>query len=201
MNKFLLVSVVTLLIVPCVLAEKGSGDMGKPMPPPMPPMEQNWDKMNEGPHSEMKLPPMMGSGEVKPPMMGSGAKRPPMMGSGDVRPPMMGNGEIRRPVGSGSVKPPMGSGASLEQEMKWLQLAMGKLTPEQRKELLKLIRDYLTSKGVTTPSNNENNGGKRPVMPLVKKMMENKKEWEKTGSGKPLPPPTLPPPTTGSGTL
>ena len=42
--------------------------------------------MNEGPHSEMKLPPMMGSGEVKPPMMGSGAKRPPMMGSGDVRP-------------------------------------------------------------------------------------------------------------------
>ena len=54
--------------------------------------------MNEGPHSEMKLPPMMGSG--------------------DVRPPMMGNGEIRRPVGSGSVKPPMGSGASLEQEMK-----------------------------------------------------------------------------------
>jgi Spy/CpxP family protein refolding chaperone len=36
--------------------------------------------------------------------------------------------------------------------MKGLHLAMGKLTPEQRAELVELIRDYLSSKGITIPA-------------------------------------------------
>lgn len=43
----------------------------------------------------------------------------------------------------------MGSGADMEHEMKWLALALGKLTVEQRSELQKMIRAYLTSKWVT----------------------------------------------------
>jgi hypothetical protein len=49
-------------------------------------------------------------------------------------------------MGTGAIT---GSGADIEREMKWLALALGKLTPEQRIELRKMIREYLTSKWVT----------------------------------------------------
>jgi hypothetical protein len=45
-------------------------------------------------------------------------------------------------------KPPMGSGAMMERETKGLMLAIGALSPADRATLVKMIRDYLVSKGI-----------------------------------------------------
>ena len=45
-------------------------------------------------------------------------------------------------------KPPMGSGAVAEHPMEGIGMAIGKLTPADREALIKMIREYLVSKGV-----------------------------------------------------
>lgn len=49
---------------------------------------------------------------------------------------------------SGIVRPPMGSGAMMEREMKGLHMAMGQLSVADREALVKMIKDYLVSKGI-----------------------------------------------------
>ena len=49
---------------------------------------------------------------------------------------------------TGVVHPPMWSGAMMEQETKGLILAMGQLAPADRATLVKMIKDYLVSKGI-----------------------------------------------------
>lgn len=44
---------------------------------------------------------------------------------------------------------------SMERELESLKYAFAKLTPEQRTELTKIVRDYITSKGITIPVTNE----------------------------------------------
>lgn len=62
--------------------------------------------------------------------------------------------------------PPVGSGAIMETEMKNLFMAIGKLTPVQRAELMKMIRNYLESKGVKNTN------------PDVKKEISERKGWD-----------------------
>ncbi len=61
----------------------------------------------------------------------------------------------RHPLGSQSgttlpkpPKPPIGSGAVAEHPMEGIGMAIGKLTPADRDTLVKMIREYLVSKGV-----------------------------------------------------
>ena len=49
---------------------------------------------------------------------------------------------------SGVVRPPMGTGAMMERELKGLHLAIGQLSPADREALIKMIKDYLVSKGI-----------------------------------------------------
>jgi hypothetical protein len=51
-------------------------------------------------------------------------------------------------TGTTMPKPPMGSGAMMEHETKWLMLAIGALSPADRATLVKMVRDYLVSKGI-----------------------------------------------------
>ena len=97
----------------------------------------------------------MGAGKVSMQDMhvmreGSGS----MMGSGH-----MDNDDMHHPSrdGSGSTmprppKPPMGSGAMMGSGMnrdgKGLMLAIGALSPADREALVKIIKDYLLSKGI-----------------------------------------------------
>ncbi len=60
--------------------------------------------------------------------MGSGS----MMGSGMVRP----------------TKPPMGSGSMMGHEMKSLHMAVQQLSPTDHAALMKMIKEYLVSKGI-----------------------------------------------------
>lgn len=62
--------------------------------------------------------------------------------------------------------PPVGSGAMMETEIKNLFVAMGKLTPVQRAELMKIIRNYLESKGTKNTN------------PDVKKEISERKGWD-----------------------
>jgi hypothetical protein len=52
--------------------------------------------------------------------------------------------------GSGTMMPPPrdGSGASMERDGKGLMLAIGQLSPADREALIKMIKDYLVSKGI-----------------------------------------------------
>lgn len=49
---------------------------------------------------------------------------------------------------TGVVRPPMGSGAMIERELKSLHMAMAQLSPADREALVKMIKDYLVSKGI-----------------------------------------------------
>lgn len=51
----------------------------------------------------------------------------------------------RPPMGSGTM---MGSGAMMERELKGLHMAMAQLSPADREALVKMIKDYLLSKGI-----------------------------------------------------
>ena len=125
----------------------------------------------------------MGAGKVSMQDMhmmreGSGS----MMGSGH-----MDRDDMHHPSedGSGSMmprppKPPMGSGAmmgsGMERDGKGLMLAIGALSPTDRQALMKLIRDYLVSKGIDLTKYAE----KRDEMKDMKKDMHDEvKEMKK----------------------
>ena len=125
----------------------------------------------------------MGAGKVSMQDMhmmreGSGS----MMGSGH-----MDSDDMHHPSrdGSGSTmprppKPPMGSGAmmgsGMERDGKGLMLAIGALSPTDRQALMKMIRDYLVSKGIDLTKYAE----KRDEMKDMKKdMHEEVKEMKK----------------------
>lgn len=62
------------------------------------------------------------------------------------------------------------TGAVREAEMKSLGMAIGKLTPTQRMELMKMIRNYLESKGV---KNQNPEDKKNPVLTKMKIVIKN----------------------------
>ncbi len=67
----------------------------------------------------------------------------------------------------------------IEQQMKWLGMAMTKLTPEQRDELMKTVRSYLESKWVTLPTQEAMKNMKGDMKDEIKDMksqIKNKKE-------------------------
>jgi hypothetical protein len=70
-------------------------------------------------------------------MMGSGMMHDDRDGD-RPRPP-------RPPMGSGAM---MGSGGQMERDGKGLMLAIGALSPADREALMKMIKDYLMSKGI-----------------------------------------------------
>ncbi len=116
---------------------------------------------------------MMSSRSPRPPM-GSGA----MMGSG-----MRLDHECSAPGSCGQWLPPparwTGSQMMIEQQMKWLGMAMTKLTPEQRDELMKTVRSYLESKWVTLPTQEAMKNMKGDMKDEIKDMksqIKNKKE-------------------------
>lgn len=70
----------------------------------------------------------------------------------------------------------MRTGAMMESEMKYLGMMIGKLNPEQRMELMKMIRTYLESKGIKNPSSeikkNENEQKGQEISAKEKKVKE-----------------------------
>lgn len=74
-------------------------------------------------------------------------------------PPMGDESDMDRPprpsMGSGGMinhdmppRPPMGSGTMMENDAKGLMLAIGALSPTDRATLIKMIKEYLLSKGI-----------------------------------------------------
>jgi hypothetical protein len=103
--------------------------------------------------------PVTGMGPVLPPPppparteSGSDDRRPPMppmesqTGSDNhhMMPPPVSQSGTTMPM----PKPPMGSGAEMNNPGQGLMLAIGKLSPTDRETLVKMIREYLTSKGI-----------------------------------------------------
>lgn len=75
---------------------------------------------------------------------GRDMSRPPRDGSGTMmpKPPKDGSGMMMP-------RPPRdGSGVNLERDSKGLMLAIGQLSPADRETLVKMIKDYLASKGI-----------------------------------------------------
>lgn len=143
MNKFMLLGVIAAVAIPAIgSARQGMDDMSEHRLPPL--MNQSGATWTGEVHHDKNLPPMMGSGKRLPIKMEDWEKRPPMMGSGGTRPPMNGSGEI---------KPPKGPGFN-NQEINGLSLAIGKLPPEKRKELLNIIKKYLEENSVK-PGNSQ----------------------------------------------
>ncbi|MBC7504081.1 hypothetical protein H7169_03845 [Candidatus Gracilibacteria bacterium] len=66
----------------------------------------------------------------------------------------------------------MGSGKDMADQMHGLNIAIGKLTPADRDTLVKMIREYLTSKGITIGA------------PEVKKDETERKGWDGSIKGK-----------------
>ena len=82
---------------------------------------------------------------------------------------------------SGVVRPPMGTGAMMERELKGLHLAIGQLSPADREALVKMIKDYLVSKGIDPAKYAE----KREEIKDAKKEMKDKiKDMRKEGREK-----------------
>jgi hypothetical protein len=73
---------------------------------------------------------------------------------------------------SGVVRPPMGTGAMMERELKGLHLAIGQLSPADREALVKMIKDYLVSKGIDPAKYAE----KREEIKDAKKKLKEKNE-------------------------
>ena len=72
-------------------------------------------------------------------------------GSEDHHPLVSQSGTVtpkppKAPMGTGAM---MGSGADMEHQIQGLGMAIGKLTPTDRDTLIKMIREYLTTKGLT----------------------------------------------------
>ena len=67
------------------------------------------------------------------------------------------------PMGTGAV---MGSGTDTEHQIQGIGMAIGKLTPTDRDALIKMIREYLVSKGITLGA------------PEVKKDETERKGWD-----------------------
>lgn len=66
----------------------------------------------------------------------------------------------------------MGTGTDMEDPMHNLSMAIGRLTPTDRDTLIKMIREYLTSKGLTLGA------------PEVKKDETERKGWDGSIKGK-----------------
>ena len=66
----------------------------------------------------------------------------------------------------------MGSGTNMEHQIKGLGAAIGKLTPTDREALIQMIREYLTTKGITLGN------------PEVKKDETERKGWDGSIKGK-----------------
>ena len=69
-------------------------------------------------------------------------------------------------------KPQMGTGTDMEHQIKGIGMAIGKLTPTDREALIKMIREYLTAKGITLGA------------PEVKKDETERKGWDGSIKGK-----------------
>lgn len=97
-------------------------------------------------NDSMPRPPV-GSGVV----MGTGMMHEDRDNNDHPRPP-------RPPMGSGSMMGSgvVGSGTMIDRDMDGLKMAIGKLTPEQRVELVKVIRAFFESKGIQMPTSSEN---------------------------------------------
>ena len=66
----------------------------------------------------------------------------------------------------------MGTGTDMEHQIKGIGMAIGKLTPTDREALIKMIREYLTAKGITLGA------------PEVKKDETERKGWDGSIKGK-----------------
>lgn len=69
-------------------------------------------------------------------------------------------------------KPPMGTGADMEKSMNGLHLAMGQLSQSDGEALMKMIREYLASKGIVMPAYQE----VREMHQEVRQMRQDAKE-------------------------
>ncbi len=128
---------------------------------------------------------------------------------------MDGSGSMERKVqmnGSGSME---GKNPMMDEKMKGLHMAMGKLSDTDREEMIKMIRTFLESKGIIVPTKEEMKEKKEDVKTIrkeakteIKTMRQNSRDAikakreemkakirdRKNGSGTTVPPPT------GSGT-
>lgn len=112
--------------------------------------------------SETNLVVWSGAIQPKPPRppMGTGA----MTGTGMK---IEKNRECIAPGSCGQGLPPVGTGAKMiESDIKYLTMVVGKLKPEQRLELMKMIRKYLESKGI------------KDTLPEIKKNENARKGWD-----------------------
>ena len=80
--------------------------------------------------------------------------------------------------GSGTMMPPPrdGSGASIERDGKGLMLAIGQLSPADREALIKMIKDYLVSKGIDPAKYAEK---RHEIKDMKKEMKEKMKDMRK----------------------
>lgn len=79
---------------------------------------------------------------------------------------------------TGSVKPPMGTGAMMNGEIQSLHMAMGKLSSTDKETLIKMIKDFLTSKGIsiTPPARQEIKEIRKEAKEEIKEIRKNTRD-------------------------